>query len=90
MKIYKKIQMILVVALSCVMCFCGCGKEKQTVDFSGIKSICELATLKCYYHNVAKTEHDASGIFGKILKTGYKRYGLNMRGLSNVGLILTK
>ena len=54
MKIYKKIQMILVVALSCVMCFCGCGKEKQTVDFSGIKSICELATLKCYYHNVAK------------------------------------
>ena len=47
MKIYKKIQMILVVTLSCVMCFSGCGKEKQTVDFSGIKSICELATLKC-------------------------------------------
>ena len=63
MKIYKKIQMILVVALSCVMCFCGCGKEKQTVDFSGIKSICELATLKCYYHNVAKsTKEKGSGL----------------------------
>ena len=87
MKIYKKIQMILVVALSCVMCFCGCGKEKQTVDFSGIKSICELATLKCYYHNVAKSEKPAgTGIwhFGEkdrqfwIEYTGTVKLGIDM------------
>lgn len=90
MKIYKKIQMILVVALSCVMCFCGCGKEKQTVDFSGIKSICELATLKCYYHNVAKTEHDASGIFGKILKTGYKKIWIEYDGIVEYGIDINK
>lgn len=90
MKIYKKIQMILVVALSCVMCFCGCGKEKQTVDFSGIKSICELATLKCYYHNVAKTEHDASGIFGKILKTGYKKIWIEYEGIVECGIDINK
>ena len=37
-----------------VLCLTGCGKETQTADFSGVTSVCELATLKCYYHNVAK------------------------------------
>ena len=90
MKIYKKIQMILVVTLSCVMCFSGCGKEKQTVDFSGIKSICELATLKCYYHNVAKTETKASGIFGKWLKTGYKKIWTEYDGIIEYGVDINK
>ena len=56
-----------------VLCLTGCGKETQTADFSGVTSVCELATLKCYYHNVAKAETEASGIFAKWLKTGYKK-----------------
>ena len=34
-----------------VLCLTGCGKETQTANFSGVTSVCELATLKCYYHN---------------------------------------
>ena len=62
MKIHKKRSTILLIIISCAMLLGGCGKEKQTADFSGVTSVCELATLKCYYHNVAKYfEEDASG-----------------------------
>lgn len=37
-----------------VLCLTGCGKETQTADFSGVTSVCELATLKCYYHKIGR------------------------------------
>lgn len=64
-----------------VLCLTGCGKETQTADFSGVTSVCELATLKCYYHNVAKAETEASGIFAKWLKTGYKKIWTEYSGI---------
>lgn len=45
----------------------GCGKQEvQGVDIepeiTQMKSICELATMDCYFHNVAKyTEEDVAG-----------------------------
>ena len=64
-----------------VLCLTGCGKETQTADFSGVTSVCELATLKCYYHNVAKAETEASGIFAKWMKPGYKKIRQEYRGI---------
>lgn len=39
--------------------------EKEAVpDINKIKNICELSTLRCYYHNVAKsTKESGTGIF---------------------------
>lgn len=36
----------------------GCGSEKaeDKPELNQIQSVCEMATLKCTYHNVAKTE----------------------------------
>ena len=45
--------------------------NQKKADFSGINSVCELTTLKCYYHNVAKAETEASGVF-KGFGIGYK------------------
>ena len=45
----------------------GCGKvteepPKVSLDETKMRSICKLATLDCYYHNVAKyKEEDVSG-----------------------------
>ena len=40
------------------MLFSACGKKEEApeedLSLTQMKSICELATLKCYYHNVAK------------------------------------
>lgn len=68
--ILKKKLMLYIGCLSLVLSICGCGKAKKDTtsetteiiveaenipDLTKIKSICELATLKCYYHNIAKS-----------------------------------
>ena len=73
-----------------VLCLTGCGKETQTADFSGVTSVCELATLKCYYHNVAKAETEASGIFAKWLKTGYKKIWTEYSGILEYGIDISQ
>lgn len=73
-----------------VLCLTGCGKEIQTADFSGVTSVCELATLKCYYHNIAKAETEASGIFAKWLKTGYKKIWTEYSGIIEYGIDISQ
>ena len=73
-----------------VLCLTGCGKETQTADFSGVTSVCELATLKCYYHNIAKAETEASGIFAKWLKTGYKKIWTEYSGIIEYGIDISQ
>ena len=73
-----------------VLCLTGCGNETQTADFSGVTSVCELATLKCYYHNVAKAETEASGIFAKWLKTGYKKIWTEYSGIIEYGIDISQ
>lgn len=65
-------------------------KKTQTADFSGVTSVCELATLKCYYHNVAKAETEASGIFAKWLKTGYKKIWTEYSGIIEYGIDISQ
>ena len=63
----KKIISFIFITMMCVSCM-SCSKEDHSdkeiaPQVSQMKSICELATMDCYYHNVAKyTENDASGI----------------------------
>ena len=57
----------LSVILIIMMCFSSvsCAKEIKNIapETSQMKSICELAVMKCYYHNVAKyKEENATGI----------------------------
>ncbi|MGM9927956.1 MAG: DUF4230 domain-containing protein [Bacillus sp. (in: firmicutes)] len=59
---------IIFMVLACIMCFSSvaCSSDKFakeiTPQTSQMKSICELATMDCYYHNVAKYfKEDVSG-----------------------------
>lgn len=62
------------------------GKEKEeetvAVDFSGVTKICELSTLKCYYHNVAELIDNK----GKIFNYGFKKLWLEYTGTIEVGI----
>ena len=52
-------------------------EEQATPQVDQIKNICELATLRCYYHNVAKSKKDAGkGIshFGEKDRTFWIEY----------------
>lgn len=78
-KTNRGIRMLAVLAASGV-CLTGCAEKKKEADFSGINSVCELATLKCYYHNVAKGETKASGLL-KWFGTGYKKIWTEYSGI---------
>lgn len=85
----KKILCLLVISM---LCLTGCAdkkEEKKETDFSAIQSVCELATLKCYYHNVAKSETEASGLF-KWLGTGYKKIWTEYSGIVELGVDVSK
>ena len=84
-----KAAMALLVSVFVISCFSGCAGEEREADFSEINSICELATLKCYYHNVAKAENEASGFF-KFLGAGYKKIWTEYSGVVELGIDVNK
>lgn len=64
----KRIISIILIALS-TFSFAACSKtdistQSMILQNSQMKTICELATMKCYYHDVVKyTKENASGIW---------------------------
>ncbi len=82
----KKILTILLA----VLFLTSCGTEipventEELPDFSQIQSICELAVMECYYHNVAKfTEEDAEKI---LWWTKDKRFWVEYGGTVTLGI----
>lgn len=63
----KKITKMSIILVACLLCT-ACGKKENmqsemSPQTSQMKAICELATMDCYYHNVAKyTKEDAEGM----------------------------
>lgn len=61
MKKYLSVILIIMICFSSM----SCSKEIKNIapETSQMKSICELAVMECYYHNVAKyKEENATGI----------------------------
>lgn len=61
----KRILCILLI-ISFVFCLSSCGKKNNNeLNKEDIHSICELATIKCYYNNVAQIDKKKDNIFQK-------------------------
>lgn len=84
----RLIEIILILSIMANV-LCGCGNNKVEPDFSSINSVCELATLECYYHNVAKYEVDANGLF-KFMGAGYKKIWIEYSGIVKLGIDMNK
>lgn len=81
----KRIKLIIGIALiSNLLCACSSNKKVESYEpgLAQIKHICELSTLECYYHNVAKSKKE--GGFAQenrvfwIEYTGIARIGIDM------------
>ena len=70
---------------------------KSFSEYSSVVSICELATLKSFYHNVAMYEKEPDGSdkfvndvllwpFGGYTKIGYKQFWLEYSGIVETGI----
>lgn len=63
------------------------NKEINISEYSSVQSLCELSTLKAYYHNVVECEKSPSGIFKYgFFKVGYKKMWIEYEGYANVGI----
>lgn len=59
----KKIAVVLVLAAFCMGTGCGQQSNVNTEpSISQMRSICDLAVMECYYHNVAKFRQDTGNI----------------------------
>lgn len=62
----KKIVLFFILVLCIICTSCGNSSQEKPIaepQLDQVRSICELAVLECYYHNVAKySEEDAEGI----------------------------
>ena len=65
-------------------------KEEKIVEkaeFSDVSKICELATLKCYYHDVAEFQKDPDGLFKYgLFKYGAKKMWMEYNGIVKIGI----
>lgn len=87
----KKLVCLYIIFAICVTTV-SCSKDNTLKEIepqaSQMKSICELATMKCYYHNVAKyTEENASGM---LLWTKDRKFWVEYAGIVNIGIDTSK
>ena len=85
----KRIFALFVLILIINGTFTGCSSKASVKepDISQIRSICNLATLECYYHNVAKSHKESDSWMKKdrdfwIEYTGTAKIGIDMSKVS--------
>lgn len=83
----RQLLSLILVSLSLSICLCSCGNEEMPeVDLSGCKDIAELATVECYYHNVAEIKNDGTSYLFGVLNVGYKKAWFEYRGSVKLGI----
>ena len=85
----KKAILLLAVILLAIST-AACKKEEKSPDFSDTKAICELATLKCYYHNTSELKQESSKIGKYFGKMGYKKAWIEYDGIVKLGIDASK
>lgn len=80
-KIYKFLFLVIIFLNSCSI--------KNQIDLKPnieqIRSICELATLECYYHNVAKSIKPKSTLF-----QNERKFWVQYNGIVKIGIDMSK
>jgi len=90
----KKIVLFTVICTLCSLIYACSSKNESPLpesepDISQIRSICDLATLECYYHNVAvSTKEKGSGL----LHIGEKErsFWIEYSGVAKLGINMSK
>ena len=89
----RRIYVIFIFALTFSLIGCGAKKDKEEpeknpvkLETSQMQTVCELATLECYYHNTAKLNSEKKVLFWNTSK----RLWIEYSGIVKVGIDLSK
>lgn len=80
----------ILVACVCVGLHTWESQKKEVsnkAEFSAVNKVCELATLRCYYHDVAEYEKQPDGLFKYgLFQYGYKKFWIEYDGIVEIGI----
>ncbi len=82
---------ILSVLMAVVLSGCSIKAESspKEPDITQIRSICNLATLECYYHNVAKSEKKAGSGVTHIGEVD-RKFWIEYTGVAKIGIDMSE
>lgn len=87
--IMKKNKFLVVSTLFFCFLLSGCKQNNNVIvkepNITQIRSICNLATLECYYHNVAKSNKVAESWFKKD-----RKFWIEYTGIAKIGIDMSK
>ena len=83
----KKIFHVIIIGVVTCAIMTGCQQNNaaKNPDISQIRNICDLATLECYYHNVAKSTKLAGGWFQE-----NRKFWIDYSGTAKIGVDMSK
>lgn len=84
---------LLVITMALSVSLIGCSNQKEVVnkepEITQIRSICTLATLECYYHNVAKSVKTAGEGIAHVGEVD-REFWIEYTGIAKVGIDMSK
>lgn len=86
----KKVQVLLLIIFS-IFLITGCNKKASNIepDLSQIRNISDLATVKAYYHNVAKVEKEKGSGITHIGEKN-RKYWIEYTGVVKIGVKMSE
>lgn len=87
--IMKRLKLLIVTILIFCFMLSSCKQNNNVIvkepDITQIRSICNLATLECYYHNVAKSKKVSDSWFKKD-----REFWIEYTGIAKIGIDMSK
>lgn len=81
---------LTIIAISLISgCSKNAGSNNNGPELSQIRSICNLATLECYYHNVAKSKKPRGSGISHIGETD-RKFWIEYTGVAKIGIDMSK
>lgn len=87
----KRFLIITTIMALCISALAGCSEPEIVAepDILQIRNICDLATLDCYYHNVAKSEKTAGEGVAHLFERD-RRFWIEYTGIARLGIDMSK
>jgi len=89
MRHIKLISYLLVFSILTSCTSCSKNQPAASPDITQIRSICHLATMECYYHNVAKSVKTKGNKFENIGEND-RKFWIEYTGIARVGIDMSQ
>lgn len=90
MKAMSKMVLLALMLSTVPFSLYSCHSAPKTADFSNAQHVAELATLECYFHNVARFDRTPDNILFNIGEIGKKQLWFEYSGIVRFGVDATK